>query len=313
MNSGLRKFEISVIVPAYNAQATIAETLASLAAQTFGDFECVVVDDGSTDETATIAEDFARRDGRFRVLRKDRGGVSSARNAALSCTTGRYVAFLDADDIAYPHRLAKQKRFLDRHANIAFVGSGAEVFGLGVSPGASLVFLEDHDEILPMLTFTLEFLMSSIMMRREVVQAVGAFDPSFHVSEDWEFLARAARRFRCANLDEPLVRYRRSHTQATRALVDSPTGPSIMVRSQHLSWLGIPPPEQDLEAHIAISPSHWPIERDIPEEAYSKDRIYRWVCCMIKANWRTRRFNTRIFAKMLNHLLNESHEPAFPF
>lgn len=311
--SGFRAPEISVVVPAYNAQATLSEALKSVANQTFGDFECIVVDDGSTDETVSIAEDFVKQDSRFRLIRKSREGVSAARNTALLHASGRYIAFLDADDVAYSHRFITQKRFLDKYSDIALVGTNAEVFGEDVPPSSKLVFLNSHEEILPMLTFTLEFLMSSIMLRREVIQHVGMFDTRFHLAEDWEFLARIARLFRCANLDEFLVRYRRSHAQVTRTQVDSPSGPSIKVRIEQLCWLGIPRHKQDLETHIAISPSHWPIKRDVPDDAYSKDRVRRWIQRMIEANWRTRRFNTHIFAKMLDNILQGNAKPDFQF
>src|SRR5512147_1419439 len=99
---------VSVITPAYNAERFIAQTLDSVLAQTHGDWELVVADDSSTDGTASIAEDYARRDGRIRLLRMPGNqGQGPARNAALGVAHGDFVAFLDADDLWDPEKLAR--------------------------------------------------------------------------------------------------------------------------------------------------------------------------------------------------------------
>jgi glycosyltransferase involved in cell wall biosynthesis len=98
---------VTAIVPAFNAAATLAETLQSVAAQTWRAFECLIVDDGSTDETAAIAEAFCQADRRFTLLRKENGGVASARNHGLGRARGEFVAPLDADDLWHPHFLAE--------------------------------------------------------------------------------------------------------------------------------------------------------------------------------------------------------------
>jgi glycosyltransferase involved in cell wall biosynthesis len=99
---------ISVIVPAYNAESTLADTLRSVRNQTYPNIEILVVDDGSTDETAQITSDFASRDSRINLLSKPNGGVASARNFGISHSRGDYIAPIDADDLWHPTKLAKQ-------------------------------------------------------------------------------------------------------------------------------------------------------------------------------------------------------------
>ncbi|MDE6394665.1 MAG: glycosyltransferase, partial [Duncaniella sp.] len=96
---------ISVIIPAYNAQAYLRECLESVLAQSFSDWEVIVVDDGSTDSTAAIAQSFSARDSRVRVLSTVNRGVSAARNAALGMARGEWVTFLDSDDLLPPGAL----------------------------------------------------------------------------------------------------------------------------------------------------------------------------------------------------------------
>jgi CDP-glycerol glycerophosphotransferase len=90
---------ISVVVPVYNVEAFLAPCLDSLAAQTFADFEVVMVDDGSTDRSAAIAGEYARRDARFRLLTQANGGLSRARNVGVGAARGQFLAFLDSDDL----------------------------------------------------------------------------------------------------------------------------------------------------------------------------------------------------------------------
>src|SRR4051812_8060223 len=98
---------VSVIIPAYNAEAFVGRTLASLRAQSFTDFEAIVVDDGSKDATAAVVQAVVEADPRFRLIRQANGGVAVARNRALAEVRGRYVANLDADDLWRPQFLER--------------------------------------------------------------------------------------------------------------------------------------------------------------------------------------------------------------
>ncbi len=99
---------LSIIVPVYNVAEYVSQCLTSIANQTFRDFEAIIVDDGSTDESEVICQSFSERDNRFRMLKQDNRGLSAARNAGISVATGRYIGFVDADDVIHPemyHRL----------------------------------------------------------------------------------------------------------------------------------------------------------------------------------------------------------------
>jgi glycosyltransferase involved in cell wall biosynthesis len=124
-----------VLVAAYNGEAFIGEALASLSAQTCGDFEAIVVDDGSTDATASIAAAAAARDERFRLIRQDNGGTQVARNTALAAARGTWAALLDQDDVWLPDKLAAQLAIASAYptANLLFTNyrtwDGAHVLG----------------------------------------------------------------------------------------------------------------------------------------------------------------------------------------
>lgn len=187
------------IIPAYNAAAFIAETLKSVRRQAFGDIEVLVVDDGSTDATADIATAFADGDRRFRVIAKPNGGVGSARNCGLAEAAGHFVAFLDADDLWHPEKLAAQVDALTRSGDAA-------AFSLHVGIDRDGRFLAPSTRW-PFETFPLPAHMvlrpvgngSSLMVRRDVAQAVGGFDEAFVKlglggCEDLDFELRVAAR-----------------------------------------------------------------------------------------------------------------------
>jgi GT2 family glycosyltransferase len=107
-DAAARRCLVSVLIPAHNAQATLLETLQSVKRQSFADLEVIVVDDGSRDDTARIAADFAARDTRFRLVQQANAGAAAARNTALALACGEWIAPLDADDLWHPDKLACQ-------------------------------------------------------------------------------------------------------------------------------------------------------------------------------------------------------------
>ena len=111
MNS---KALVSVIIPAYNAEAYIRQTLNSVLAQTYQSFEVIVVDDGSSDTTTLIVESFVKRDARFQLVRQSNAGVGAARNTAIRKSCGHYIAPLDADDLWFPEKLEKQVAHMEQ-------------------------------------------------------------------------------------------------------------------------------------------------------------------------------------------------------
>ncbi|GHF59136.1 glycosyltransferase family 2 protein [Seohaeicola zhoushanensis] len=197
----------TIIVPCYNAEATLGETLDSLRAQTLPDWDCLLVDDGSTDSTRAIAEAAARRDNRFRVVANPGKGPSSARNLALSEGRGTDIAFCDADDLWLPAKLAEAAETLERTGAAATFGQiaffdGTQSRTLSQVPGKPLsvpMLLGEN----PVCT------MSNLVIRREAFQATGGFDSTMVHNEDLEWLIRlVAAGHEVIGTDRLQVRYR---------------------------------------------------------------------------------------------------------
>jgi len=202
----------------YNGLPFVEEAVDSLLAQDFDDFELVVVDDGSTDGTADrLAQ---RTDPRIRLLRRSHEGRVAALNHAVGLARGRYLANLDADDVALPGRLALPVRFLDEHPEVAVVGSGIQPF-VGDEAARRPRRLPRSD-----LAIRWSFLLrnpifnSSATFRAASVAEVGGYDPGYSdVLDDADLLLRLGRRYRLANLEVPLAA-KRLHRGQQFAAVD---------------------------------------------------------------------------------------------
>lgn len=212
---------VSVVIPAYNAERYLAATINSVLAQTHSDIEVVVVDDGSTDATVSIAEDAAALDGRLRVLRQENAGVGAARNRGMEATTGPWVGFLDADDLWFPAKVARQLQAFTAAPELRAVGclmtyvsaSGRPLGVAGVVVGQRERRLVAEGRLNP-------FPPSAPLFRREVLDAVGGYDRTLAAKvpglvEDLDLLSKVARSGSIATVPEILGTYRLHEGSAT--------------------------------------------------------------------------------------------------
>jgi hypothetical protein len=205
---------VSVVVAAFNAAQHVGEAVDSLLVQTFRDFELVVVDDGSTDGTPDVLARY-RHDPRLVIVRRDAtGGSTAAATTGCRRARGRYLARLDADDVAHPERLARQVAYLEEHADVAVLGSAAIFTDAGGREFGRFAYPATHDEIVERLENGSAFVHSSVIMRRHAFESVGGYRLSPR-SLDYDLWLRIVERFRAANLTDFLVRYRVHASQQT--------------------------------------------------------------------------------------------------
>jgi glycosyltransferase involved in cell wall biosynthesis len=211
-----------VVIPAWNAARTLADALASVQAQTFRDFEAVIVDDGSTDDTPAIARRFCEADSRFILRTQTHAGVSVARNHGIRQSRGNWIAFLDADDVWLPEKLERQMAlsYEDPRANFVFTNfyfwDGQRNLGVKYADRQPL----PEGNPIRQVIFDFVYLPSAVVVRREILLDAGLFDPELLMSQDRDMWMRIAERgLQARGVREPLVRYRRwpgSRTVANR-------------------------------------------------------------------------------------------------
>jgi len=202
---------VSAIVPAFNAAGTLAETLRSVAAQTYGKLEIVIVDDGSSDATAELAAAFCADEPRARVISQPNRGLAAARNAGIAAARGAYVAPVDADDLWHPDKIAAQVAAAARHGErLGFVYCWSRLIDarsdcLGQQPG--LTAEGDVRERLIFRNFVANG--SALLFRRDVALAVGGYDERLREGcEDIRFQIALAQRHIVAAVPRFLVGYR---------------------------------------------------------------------------------------------------------
>jgi len=202
---------VSVIVPTFNEPpGRLALSFESLIAQTYANFEVLVVDESTDPALAEACDTLCRRDARFRRLRPPRRlGLAGSLNLGLSEARGPYIARFDGDDLCHPERLEAQVRFLDAHLDVDLLGSAMEIIDSDGAVHALRRYPLTHDAIALRMQFTNAFAHPTMMMRQSVLGRHGGYDASFDCAEDlelWLRLLGLGARF--ANLSEPLVRYR---------------------------------------------------------------------------------------------------------
>jgi len=209
--------QVSVVIPTHNRKGLLQEALESVAAQTFRDLECIVVDDGSTDGTAGMV---SSRPG-VRLIAQPHRGVSSARNAGIAAASGAWVAFLDSDDLWMPRKLARQVEYHEGRPD-AWISQTEEIW---VRKGRRQNPRKKHRKVggwifeacLPLCIVS----PSAVMMRRELFREVGLFDESLPACEDYDLWLRVAARFPVHLLPEPLVVKRGGHPDQLSSTVQA--------------------------------------------------------------------------------------------
>jgi glycosyltransferase involved in cell wall biosynthesis len=201
--------KVSVIIPTYNNRSRYLEAaIRSVRRQTFQDFEIVVVDDGSKDETARVVHDFADR--RMRFVRHDRNrGEAAARNTGIRHATGRYVAFLDDDDEWLPKKLEKQVALLDRSvSSVGLVYTGFWRINGTREPIGQWIPDKKGDVFGAMCAQNWIGTPSTVLVRSECFRQVGGFDESVTYGADYDMWLRISRKFAVDYISEPLILYR---------------------------------------------------------------------------------------------------------
>lgn len=196
---------VSVIIPCYNQAYFLTDAINSLKRQTLENWECIIINDGSTDDTATIAETLARNDQRIRVINQTNKGLSGARNTGLNLSKGVFLQFLDADDLLESDKLRSQVDFLNTHSEIDIVFGDARYFTTE-NPNLREYGFPEHQLTDPWI-FTLSqkqgdllgklinqclFAVNCPLIKRSVFESVGLWNESLQGLEDWEFWIRCA-------------------------------------------------------------------------------------------------------------------------
>jgi teichuronic acid biosynthesis glycosyltransferase TuaG len=283
---------VSIIVPAYNDEPFLAETLASVQWQTYRKFEVIVVDDGSTDRSSEIARGFVEKDARFILLRQKNAGTAAACNTALKQARGEWIALLGADDVWLPEKLAAQLDLLKQEprANLLFTDyflwDGQNDFSRRYSDPDKF---PDGDVGRHLIFFDL-FGASTVIIKREALDVVGPFDVEPLLAEDWDMWLRIAERGLCAKgVRQPMARYRLWPGQISRNTIrmceyNICVLEKALARPQRAAW------RRDYKRSLRIARGNLELARVRPlietqPKAVPAAALRAWLHCPTRLKW----------------------------
>lgn len=277
---------ITILMPARNAGAYVAETVRSLRAQTCPDFELLVVDDDSSDDTVAQTRAAAAGDDRLRLVTgQGRLGFSGALNLGLSEARGALIARMDADDLAVPRRLEIQATYLQSHPEIGLCGGRVQTFGL--RSGRFHRMPLTPDQTLCYALFDNPIAHPTVMVRRALLEQHDLrYDPAFCPSDDYELWARAVRLFPCVNLEEVLVHYRVHAQSLTQAEWGDMDARAAQVAARELQALGLPVTDSIVQFHRQLGRGRCVRLDDDTQVA----RAEQWLTDVLEANARHHRY-----------------------
>ncbi|MGB5963087.1 MAG: glycosyltransferase family A protein [Coleofasciculaceae cyanobacterium] len=207
--------KVTVVIPAYNAMRYLPETMETALAQTFTDFEVLVVNDGSTDNTAEWVSQVT--DPRVRIVSQENKGLAGARNTGIAHAKGEYIAYLDADDLWEPTKLEKQVRCLDENPEVGLVYTWTALADqYGKSTGRVISSHAEGNVWHELIEFNMVCCGSTPLIRRSCFDVVGLFSPDVSPSDDWDMWLRIANKFSFGVVKEALIRYRQHPSNSSK-------------------------------------------------------------------------------------------------
>jgi glycosyltransferase involved in cell wall biosynthesis len=227
---------VSVVLPLYNCPAYIGRSVQSILDQTFEDFELIIIDDGSTDNTPEIAKTFS--DSRIRFFQQKNQGLASTLNRGIELARGKYIARHDQDDIALPERFAKQVNYLEAHPACGMVGTWADIYLEEEKTERAHRHPSDNTTLQYELLLNNPFVHSSMMLRKSILEQIGGYstDRERQPPEDYELCSRIARQSEIANIPEILQIYREVPRSMSRNGVSPFLNHLVTIIAENIAW-----------------------------------------------------------------------------
>ena len=207
---------VSVVMCVFNGELFVGEAVESILGQSFNEFEFIIINDGSTDSTDSILDYYQRKDPRIIICHQENRGLVDSLNRGCSLSRGKYIARMDADDIAINNRLLWQVDFLDEHPEVGVIGGAIEVIN---TVGQSLVThrypVKDSEIKKGLIHGDCPLVHPTVLMRKAVFTEVGGYRKVFVDAEDFDLWLRVAERWKLANLKQVVLKYRRHPDQVS--------------------------------------------------------------------------------------------------
>ncbi len=288
----MKKPYVTVLMSVYNGQAFLKEAINSILTQTFQDFEFLIIDDGSQDESAPIIQSF--RDERIRYVKNpENKGLHYSLNRGLELAQGEFIARMDCDDISDSRRLEKQVAFMKSHSDIAVCGTWVET--IGENAGFVKKYFTKHDDIHASLLFNTSLAHPSVLMRKSSLNESNLqYDTTFkYFEEDYNLWVELSRKNKFAVIPEVLLFYRIHKKSVTSIHTEDRKSGVSAIRKKQLEWIGLRPSEEDMRIHNSL----YPAQGENIEVFLNKEES--WLLEIQRANTQTHIYNDNSLSKIL--------------
>lgn len=231
-------FLISVVMSVYNSDKYLDEAIKSILSQTYTDFEFIIIDDGSTDNSCSIIEKYCLSDSRIVLIKQQNHGLIYSLNKGIKIASGEYIARMDADDISFVDRLETQIAFLNNNPEIGICGTGIELFGDSFNQDSFSP--ETHEQAIVKLLFRSPLSHPTVMFRRSIIEKHNLnYSADYMHCEDYELWSRWADFSKIANISRVLLKYRIHNQQISVRKSEEMLKNHLKVTDKLLSRLGI--------------------------------------------------------------------------
>jgi glycosyltransferase involved in cell wall biosynthesis len=242
---------VSVVLPVYNCPDYIGQAIESILSQGFGDFELIIIDDGSIDSTPRMIEAFT--DPRISFIQQENQGLAATLNRGIELSHGKYVARQDQDDVSFPERLARQVEYLELHPECGMVGTWAEIWEAEKKTKREHRHPADNLILQYELLFNNHFVHSSMLLRKSALDQVGGYstDQERQPPEDYELWSRIARYYQVANIPEILLIYREIPRSMSRVGISPFLNHLVTISAENIAWAANIPDNDPSAVNIA--------------------------------------------------------------
>lgn len=287
------KPRVTVLMPVYNAASYVAEALESILNQTYRDFEFLIIDDGSTDQSSQIISSYD--DPRIRFHINDQNlGITRTLNNGLDLASGEYIVRMDADDISLPNRLERQVAFMDSNPDVGVCGTWFETFGESVDVCRIPVAPED---ICAHLLFHNMLAHPAVCFRHQAFIEKGLrYDEQYLYAEDFQLWQRASEHFPIANIAEVLLRYNIHLGSISHTKQDVQAKTLRRIDKEALSRLGINASDAELDLHRCLGLSGEKLKN------ISLDEVEHWLQRLLIANNTARHYSKKSLRRICGEL-----------
>lgn len=285
---------VTVLMPVYNGAPFLTEAIQSILIQSFTDFEFLIIDDGSTDDSVAIIEAF--KDSRIRLVNNGRNlGLVASLNRGLDLASGDYIARMDQDDISTPERLTRLVSFMDANPSVGVCGSWVRFFPKKHDRIWKLP--DNHEDIKCWQFHTVGVAHPSVIIRKKAFSEQGLrYDPDFNHVEDFELWGRAINQMQFSNLKEVLLNYRVSDTQICAVYGKEQKELAATIRLKRLEDIGIHPVNDEHQLHENI------LNGELAADERNLDRAEQWLLRINEANIKNKVYSESCFSRRLQQV-----------